>query len=48
MRTASSAMRDMQRVCIGIGIDRDGGDAEPFGGAHHPHGNLAPIGYEEL
>ena len=40
--------RDVQRVPVGVGVDRGGADAEPVGGAHHPAGNLAAVGDEEL
>jgi hypothetical protein len=38
----------MQRVAVGIGIDRDGGDAELLRGADDPAGDLAAIGYEDF
>ena len=34
----------MQRLGIGIGIDRDGGNAHLARGAHDATGNLAAIG----
>ena len=36
------------RVTIRVGVDRDGADAEPVRGAHHPACDLAPVGDEEL
>ena len=37
----------MQRVCVGIGIDGDGADAEPRTGAHHAERDLAAIGDQD-
>ena len=39
---------DMQRVGIGLGIDRDRRDPEPPRGADHPAGDLAAIGDQDL
>ena len=39
---------DVQRVAVGVGIDRDGGDAEPPRGPHDAAGDFAPIGDEQL
>ena len=39
---------DVQRVPVRIRVDRDGADAEPVRGAHHPAGDLAAVGNEEL
>ena len=39
---------DVERAGIGIGVDRDGADAEPPRRAHDAAGDLAPIGDEEL
>ncbi|MCD6016863.1 MAG: hypothetical protein K0R41_4691 [Geminicoccaceae bacterium] len=38
----------VQRVGIGLGVDRDRGDAEPPAGPDDPAGDLAPIGDQEL
>ena len=38
----------VQRVPVRVGVDRDGADAEPVRGAHHPAGDLAAVGDEEL
>jgi hypothetical protein len=35
----------MQRIPIGIGIDRDHSIAKPAGGAHDPQRDLATVGY---
>ena len=39
---------DMQRVAVGLGIDRDRGDPQPARGADHPAGDLAAIGDQDL
>jgi hypothetical protein len=39
---------DVQRVPIELGVDRDGRDAELAGGADHTHGDLAPVGDQDL
>ena len=39
---------DMQRVAVGLGIDRDGRDPEPPRGADHPAGDFAAIGDQDL
>ncbi len=39
---------DVERVSVGVGIDRDGGDPHPVGGADDPPGDLAAVGDEEL
>ena len=36
------------REAIGVGIDRDGGDAHPFGGADHAPRYFAPVGDQDL
>ena len=38
---------DVQCVPVRIGVHRHGADAEPVRGAHHPAGDLAPVGDEE-
>ena len=38
----------MQRLGIGLGIDRDGGNAHLMGGAHHAAGDFAPVGDQDL
>ena len=38
----------VQRVPVRIRVDRDGADAEPVRGAHHPAGDLASVGDEKL
>ena len=38
----------MQRVAVGLGIDRDGRDPEPARGADHPTGDLSAIGDQDL
>ena len=40
--------RDMQRVAIRLGIDRDRRDPHPPRGPDDPTGDLAPIGDEDL
>ena len=37
----------MQRLGIGIGIDRNGADAHGTRSADNPASNFAPVGYEE-
>jgi hypothetical protein len=39
---------DMQRVAVGIGIDRDRLDAETARGPHDAAGDLASVGDEKL
>ena len=39
---------DMQRPCIGIGVDRDGAHAHPAGRADDTTGDLAAIGDQDL
>src|SRR5262249_52424517 len=39
---------DVERVHIGIGIDRDGADAEPARRAHDAARDLTPVGDQEL
>jgi hypothetical protein len=39
---------DMQRACIGFGIDRDRGNAHFPRRANDPAGNLAPVGDEDF
>ena len=39
---------DMQRVAVGLGIDRHGLDAEPARGPDDAAGDFAPIGDEKL
>ena len=39
---------DVQRVAVGLGIDRHGLDAEPLGRRDDAAGDLAPIGDEKL
>src|SRR6195952_1580342 len=41
-------LADMQRVAVGIGIDRDHAIAEPARGAHDPQRDLASIGDQDL
>ena len=41
-------LADMQRVRIGIGIDRDGRDPHAVRGGDDPPGDLAAVGDEEL
>ena len=36
-------LADVQRVCVGVGIDRDGADAQPPRGADDPAGDFAAI-----
>ena len=38
---------DMQRIAVGIGIDRDRADTQSPRGADHPTGNFATIGNED-
>ena len=38
---------DMQRVAVGVGIDRDGLDAHPARGLDDPAGDLAAIGDQD-
>ena len=38
---------DVQRVLVGIGINRDGLDAEPAGGLDDAAGDLAAIGNQD-
>ena len=38
----------MQRVAVGVGIDRHGLDAQPLGRHHDSAGDLAPIGDENF
>ena len=38
---------DMQRVAVGLGIDRDGLDAHPAGGLDDPAGDFAAVGDED-
>jgi hypothetical protein len=38
---------DMQRVAVGLGIDRDGFNAHPARGLDDPAGNLAAIGNQD-
>ena len=40
--------RNMQRAGIGVGIDRDGADAEPPRRPHDAAGDLAAVRDEEL
>ena len=40
--------RDMQRVGVGLGIDRDRADAQALGRAHHAASDLAAIGDEDF
>ena len=39
---------DMQRLGVGVGIDRDRADAEPAGGADDAAGDLAAVGDQDL
>ena len=39
---------DMQRIGIGVRIDRDGGDTQAARGLDDPAGDLAAIGDEDL
>ena len=39
---------DMQGVLVGIGVDGDCGYSHVAAGAHHPNGDLAPVGYEDF
>ena len=39
---------DMQRSAVGLGIDRDRGDAHPPRGADHAAGDLAAIGDQDF
>jgi hypothetical protein len=39
---------DMQRVLVGVGIDRDGRDTHAAGRLDHAAGDLAPIGDEDF
>ncbi len=41
-------LADMERVGIGVGMDRNRGDAHAARRADHPAGNLAAIGDEDL
>ena len=38
----------MQRVAVELGVHGDGGDAELAGGADDAHGDLAPVGDQDL
>jgi hypothetical protein len=38
----------MLRVAVGFGVDGDGGDAELVERADDAHGDLAPVGDEDL
>ncbi|SKS03721.1 Uncharacterised protein [Mycobacteroides abscessus subsp. abscessus] len=39
---------DVPRVGVGVGIDRDGGDAEIAASAEHPPRDLATVGDQDL
>jgi len=41
-------LQDVQRVGVGLGVDRDRGDAHAPGGAHDAAGDLAAVGDQEL
>jgi hypothetical protein len=38
---------DVQRVAVGLGIDRDGGNPHPAGGLDDPAGDLAAVGNQD-
>jgi hypothetical protein len=38
----------MERLRIGVGVDGDGGDAHPAGGADDAGGDFAPVGDQDL
>ena len=38
---------DVRRTGIGVGVDRDGADAEPPAGGEHPPGDLASVGNQD-
>jgi hypothetical protein len=40
--------RDMQRIGVGVRIDRDGGDAHAARGANDPASDLAAIGDQDF
>ena len=46
MRTARSARRDVQRACVGVGVDRDALDPGLAAGADDADGDLAAVGDE--
>ena len=45
---ASSASLGVQRVAVGVGVDRDAGEARVAAGADDADGDLAPVGDEHL
>ena len=48
MQTASSAKAHVQRLGVGLGVDGHGRDAQLAAGADDAHGDLAPVGDEDL
>ena len=39
---------NVQRIGVGFGVDREGADAEFLAGADDAHGNLTPVGDQNL
>ena len=39
------SLEHVSRVCVGVAVDGDGPDVQPAQGPHHPHGDLAAVGY---